>query len=192
MPAFLQLQLNVQVQVLQNGACSVRLCSACPPSLCTALQVVPPVYRQRRLKQVVHHYEAHLRTHAAYTGVGSLLMMQELAQKVTFMQPSWKAVLMIQSLIILADWRQCCASQLRCSTGEKLASARLLAAKPTSVQAKCRDNRCSVENRTGLQKAGSAVQAGSMKVRCAEPGQLLNEHQQQLCKSWLAASPWLP
>ena len=58
MPAFLQLEPNVQVQVLQDGVGRGQL--ATEPALSGALQVVLTLYVQVSLEQVVHNDEPHL------------------------------------------------------------------------------------------------------------------------------------
>ncbi len=59
MPAFLQLEADVKVQVLQNCVGSGHLPTE--PALCGALQIILALDVQVGLKQVVHDYEAHLR-----------------------------------------------------------------------------------------------------------------------------------
>ena len=61
MPALLQLEPDVQIQVLQNGVGRGHF--PAEPALCGALQVVFPLYVQVCLKQVVHHNESHLHKH---------------------------------------------------------------------------------------------------------------------------------
>ena len=58
MPALLQLEAHVQVQVLQDGVGGGHLPTE--PALGGALQVVLALDMQVCLKQVVHDYEAHL------------------------------------------------------------------------------------------------------------------------------------
>ena len=58
MPALLQLEVYVQIQVLQDGVCRGQL--AAEPTLGGALEVVLALDVQICLKQVVHHYETHL------------------------------------------------------------------------------------------------------------------------------------
>lgn len=60
MPALLQLELDVEVQVFEDGAGPVWLGCTLAPALGAALQIVPPVDGQGRLEQVVHDNEAHL------------------------------------------------------------------------------------------------------------------------------------
>lgn len=58
MPAFFQLESNVQVQVLQNSVGRGQL--AAEPALSGALQVILTLYVQVSLKQVVHDNEPYL------------------------------------------------------------------------------------------------------------------------------------
>lgn len=58
MPAFLQLEADVKVQVLQNGVGSGHLPSE--PALSGAFQIILALDVQVGLKQVVHDDEAHL------------------------------------------------------------------------------------------------------------------------------------
>ena len=58
MPAFLQLETDVKVQVLQNGVGGGHLPTE--PALGGPLQIILALDVQVCLKQVVHDYEAHL------------------------------------------------------------------------------------------------------------------------------------
>lgn len=58
MPAFFQLEPNVQVQVLEDGVGRGQF--AAEPALSGALQVVLALYVQVSLEQVVHYDEPHL------------------------------------------------------------------------------------------------------------------------------------
>lgn len=59
MPALLQLQLHVQIEVLQHSACLGRICAAGPPKR-AALEVVLLPYGQCALEHIVHDDEPHL------------------------------------------------------------------------------------------------------------------------------------
>jgi hypothetical protein len=58
MPAFLQLEADIKVQVLQNGVGSGHLPTE--PALCGALQIIFALDVQVCLEKVVHDYEAYL------------------------------------------------------------------------------------------------------------------------------------
>lgn len=58
MPALLQLEMYVQIQILQDGVGRGQF--AAEPALSGPLQVVLALDVQICLKQVVHHYEPHL------------------------------------------------------------------------------------------------------------------------------------
>ena len=58
MPAFFQFEVDVEVQILEDGVGSGDL--AAEPALCGALQVILALHIQICLEQVVHDYEPHL------------------------------------------------------------------------------------------------------------------------------------
>ena len=63
MPAFFQLEVDVEVQVFEDGVGAGYLPTE--PALGGPLQVVLALYMQICLEQIVHDYEAHLQQHSA-------------------------------------------------------------------------------------------------------------------------------